>query len=90
MPKELTFEQVEGNRGTVELDQRLAAARTGVMDRASDEFLSRPCFSPYEYSGIYWRYALSLLQDSYQSWAAAYDPLESTSPTIFISPYNRL
>jgi hypothetical protein len=40
MAKELTFEQVEGNRRTVQLDQGLAAAGARIMNRVSDEFLT--------------------------------------------------
>jgi hypothetical protein len=38
MAKELTLEQVKRNGGVVQLDQRLAAAGTGIVDCVSDEF----------------------------------------------------
>jgi len=40
MAKELTFEQVEGNGGTIQLDQCVAAAWARIVDRVSDEFLA--------------------------------------------------
>jgi len=40
MAKELTFEQVEGNGGTIQLDQCVAAAGARIVDRVSDEFLA--------------------------------------------------
>ena len=42
MAKELSLEQVEGNGGTVQLDQRPAAAGVGIVDRLSDEFFAVP------------------------------------------------
>jgi hypothetical protein len=36
MAKELTFEQVEGNGGTVQLDKRPSAARADVVNRVRD------------------------------------------------------
>src|SRR4029077_4929513 len=45
MAEELAFEQVERNGGTVQLDQRVATAGTGVVDRVSDEFLAGPGLS---------------------------------------------
>ncbi len=52
MTKELTFEQVEGNGGTVQLDQRVAAAGTGIMDCMSDEFLASAGLSLDEHSRV--------------------------------------
>ena len=40
--KEFTFEQVKQYCGAVQLDQRLAAARTGIMNSVRDEFLTSP------------------------------------------------
>ena len=61
MTKELTLEQVEGNGGTVQLDQRVAAPGAGIMDHVSDEFLTCPGFSLDEYCGIGRRDTLRLL-----------------------------
>src|SRR6266852_1785218 len=61
MTKELTFEQVEGNGGTIQLDQRVATARAGIMDRASDEFLASAGLSLDEHSGVRRRNQLGLL-----------------------------
>jgi hypothetical protein len=40
MAKKLTFEQVEGNGGTIQLDQCVSAAGARIVDRVSDEFLA--------------------------------------------------
>src|SRR5260370_10818384 len=40
--KELAFEQVEGNGGPVQFDQRVPAAGTGMLDRVRDVFLDHP------------------------------------------------
>jgi hypothetical protein len=52
MAKELTFEQVEGNGGTVQLDQRVAAAGTSIVNRVSDQFLPSSGLSLDEHSRI--------------------------------------
>src|SRR5271168_2377160 len=90
MAKELTFEQVEGNGGTVQLDQRAAAAGAGVMDRVSDEFFASSGFSPDEYRGIRRCNTFHLFQNVSQSWAFADDLLESASTTVLISHCHRL
>jgi hypothetical protein len=61
MAKELTFEQVEGNGRTVQLDQRVAAAGAGIMDRASDEFFASAGLSLDEHSRVRRRNPLGLL-----------------------------
>src|SRR5229473_8570679 len=60
MAKELTFEQVEGNGGTVQLDQRVAAAGTSIMDCMSDEFLASAGLSLDEHSRVRRRNPLGL------------------------------
>src|SRR5580765_6877033 len=60
MAKELTFEQVEGNRRTVQLDQRLAAAGTRIVNRVSDEFLASAGLSLDEHSRVHRRNPLDL------------------------------
>jgi hypothetical protein len=61
MAKEFTLEQVEGNGGTIQLDQSVAAAGAGIVDRASDEFLASACFSLDEHSRVRRRNPLGLL-----------------------------
>jgi hypothetical protein len=61
MAKELTFEQVEGNGGTVQLDQRVAAAGARIVDRVGDEFLASAGLSLDEHSRVRRRNPLGLL-----------------------------
>jgi hypothetical protein len=89
MAKQLTLEEVEGNGGTVQLDQRVAAPPASIMNRVSDEFLASPGFSLDEYRGIHGRNTLGLLQDEFQSCAIAYDLLESAGPTVLICDCHR-
>jgi len=60
MAKELTFEQIEGNGGTVQFDQRLAAAGARIVNRVSDEFLASAGLSLDEHSRVHRRNPLSL------------------------------
>jgi hypothetical protein len=60
MSKELTFEQVEGNRRTVQLDQGLAATGTRIVNRVSDEFLASAGLSLDEHSRVHRRNPLGL------------------------------
>jgi hypothetical protein len=88
MAKELTFEQVKGNGGAVQLDQRLAAAGTGIVDCVSDEFFTSSGFSVNEYRGIRRCNPLHLLQNDFQSRATANDLLESPGPTVLVNHFH--
>jgi hypothetical protein len=61
MTKEFALEQVEGNGGTIQLDQSVAAAVAGIVDRASDEFLASACLSLDEHRRVRRRNPLGLL-----------------------------
>jgi hypothetical protein len=89
MAEELTFEQIKGNGGTVELDQRLSAAMTGIVDCVSDEFFPCSGFSLNEYCGIPSCNALRLFQNNSQSWTIANDLLESAGPTVLINHFHQ-
>jgi hypothetical protein len=88
MAKELTFEQVEGNRRTVQLDQRLAATGTRIVNRVSDEFLASAGFSLDQNSRVHRRYPFGLFQNGSQGRAVADDLLESANPTFLICHYH--
>jgi hypothetical protein len=85
MAKELTFKQVEGNRRTVQLDQRLAATGTRIVDRVSDEFLASAGLALDEHSRVRRRNPLGLFKHDSQSRAVPYDLLESPHPTVMIN-----
>jgi hypothetical protein len=85
MAKELTFEQVKRNGGAVQLDQRLAAAWTGIVDCVSYEFLASSGFSVNEYRRIRRCDALDLFQNEFQGRATADDLLESPGPTVLFN-----
>jgi hypothetical protein len=85
MAKKLTLEQVEGNGGTVQLDQRVAAAGARIVDRVSDEFFASAGLSLDEHSRVRRRNSFGLLQNDSQGGAVAYDLLESANPTVLIS-----
>ena len=85
MAKELTFEQVERNGGAVQLDQRLAAAGTCIMDCVRNEFLAGTGFSVNEYRGIRRCNTLDLFQNDFQRGATADDLLESPGPTVLFN-----
>jgi hypothetical protein len=82
--EEFALEQVEGNRGTVELDQGLAAAGTRVVDRVSDEFLAGASLSLNENRRVRRRHALGLIENDSKSRAVADDLLESAHPAVLI------
>jgi hypothetical protein len=85
MTKELTFEQVEGNRRTVQLDQRLAATGTRIVNRVSDEFLASAGFSLDQNSRVHRCDPFGLFQNGCQSRAVPDDLLESADPTCLIN-----
>src|ERR1700747_1235227 len=86
--KDLTFEQVEGNRRTVQLDQRLAATGTRIVNRVSDEFLASAGFSLDQNSRVHRRNPFGLFQDGSQGRTGADDLLESADPTFLICHYH--
>jgi hypothetical protein len=88
MAKELTFKQVEGNRRTVQLDQRLAATGTRIVNRVSDEFLASSGFSLDQNSRVHRRNPFGLFQNGSQGRAVADDLLESANPTFLICHYH--
>ena len=65
--KELTLEQVLGDRAAVDLDERAAFARAVLVDGAGDEFLARAALAVDEHCGIGGRDELDLLQHLLQS-----------------------
>jgi hypothetical protein len=88
MAKELTFEQVEGNRRTVQLDQRLAATGTRIVNRVSDEFLASAGFSLDQNSRVHRRNPFGLFQNGSQGRTVADDLLESADPAFLICHYH--
>jgi hypothetical protein len=63
MAKELTFQQIEGNGRTVQLDKRPSAARADVVNRVRDQLLPGPCFSLNEDCGVCASNALHVFED---------------------------
>src|SRR5439155_3625257 len=52
MAEKLALEQLLGNGGTVDAHQRVAFARTPVMDGARHQFLARARFAQYQHVGF--------------------------------------
>src|SRR6266850_4436020 len=52
----LAFKQPGGNRGAVELHERFRVTKAEVMDRACDQFFSRPSLSMDQHRRISGRY----------------------------------
>lgn len=89
MTKQLAFEQIERNGRAVQLDQRVAASRAGIVDRVSDEFLTGPGFSLDEHRRIDSCHALDLRQNGSQSRAVADNLREAASPPILFNRCHR-
>src|SRR6266404_1935449 len=76
MAEQFALEQSRRNRGAIHSDERLVAARTSIVDGASDEFLARPCFAEDENRGVGRSHDFDLIQRSREGSAPADKVLE--------------
>ena len=74
--KQLRFKQACWDRRAIYFHKRVLAPGTQIMNRASDQFLSRAGFPLDENGGVGQGHGFDLLQDGAQQWAFAHNFLE--------------
>src|SRR5262245_37231005 len=53
--EQLTLEKARGNRGAIQLDERVVTASAQLMDRSRDQFLARSGLAGNQHGRIGWR-----------------------------------
>ncbi len=76
MTEEFAFEQAGRDSGTIDFDESAFAARTQIVDGASDELFAGAGFAENEHGGVTWRGEFNLTQSALDDRAFADDLLE--------------
>src|ERR1043166_9926535 len=76
MTKQLAFQEAQGNRRAIELDEGAIGPGTVLVDRSRNELLARAGFTINKHGGVRRRHDLDLFQYSPQSGARTHDIIE--------------
>ena len=71
--EQFRLEQLLGNGAAIDRHEGPGGPRAGFMDRARQEFLARPAFTPYEHAGVACRNQFGFAQDAFNGRAACND-----------------